>query len=55
MNRNSKQSSDIKVLDYARLYLSRGFSVIPVTRGTKRPALASWKEFQERHATDEEA
>ena len=54
MNRKLKQSPDIKILDYARLYLSRRFSVIPVTRGTKRPALVSWKEFQERHATDEE-
>jgi hypothetical protein len=54
MNRKLKQSPDIKVLDYAQLYLSRGFSVIPVAKGTKRPALVSWKEFQERHATDEE-
>ena len=54
MKRKSKQSPDIKVLDYARLYLSRGFSVIPVAKGTKKPALTSWKEFQERHATDEE-
>jgi len=54
MNRKLKQSPDIKVLDYARLYLSRGFSVIPVAKGTKKPALLSWKEFQGRHATDEE-
>ncbi|MEW6110071.1 MAG: bifunctional DNA primase/polymerase [Nitrospirota bacterium] len=54
MNRKLKQSPDIKVLDYVRLYLSRGFSVIPVATGTKRPALVSWKEFQVRHASEEE-
>ncbi|MDA8086634.1 MAG: AAA family ATPase [Nitrospiraceae bacterium] len=43
----------MKVLDYARLYRLKGFSIIPVVRGSKRPALASWKEFQERRATDE--
>jgi hypothetical protein len=57
LRRNMRQVSDkdpSTVLDYARSYLSKGFSVIPVKRGTKRPALASWKEFQERYATDEE-
>ncbi|MDA8086801.1 MAG: bifunctional DNA primase/polymerase [Nitrospiraceae bacterium] len=55
MNRNLKQSAEgLPTLDWARSYLSRGFSIIPVTRGTKRPALSSWKEFQERRATDEE-
>jgi putative DNA primase/helicase len=52
-------------LDAARIYIGRGISVIPLhgpdepagapldKRG-KRPALASWKPYQTRHATDDE-
>jgi putative DNA primase/helicase len=41
------------VLDCARRYVAAGLSVIPVRAdGSKRPALASWKEFQERPAAD---
>ena len=56
MNRNLKQPEEGQptLLDRARSYLSRGFSIIPVIKGTKRPALSSWKEFQERRVTDEE-
>ncbi|MDA8170604.1 MAG: AAA family ATPase [Nitrospiraceae bacterium] len=54
MNRNLKQPEEGQLIDWARSYLSRGFSIIPVTKGTKRPALSSWKEFQEWRATDEE-
>ncbi|MDA8173963.1 MAG: hypothetical protein M0018_05140 [Nitrospiraceae bacterium] len=44
MKKNSGKTSDLTALDYARLYLSKGFSIIPVARGTKKPALALWKE-----------
>jgi len=57
MKGNVQQPSDREsstALAYARFYLSKGFSVIPVIKGTKKPALLSWKEFQGRHATDEE-
>lgn len=35
-------------------YLDQGFSIIPIETGGKRPLLRSWKEFQDRHATEEE-
>ncbi|MDA8163284.1 MAG: AAA family ATPase [Desulfobacteraceae bacterium] len=56
MNRNLKQPEEGRptLLDWARGYLTRGFSIIPVTRGTKKPALSSWREFQERRVTDKE-
>ena len=41
-------------LDTALRYLGLGFSVIPVKARDKRPALASWKEYQTRRATEEE-
>lgn len=41
-------------LDYARWYVSKGFSVIPLKPKSKIPALDSWKEFQTRRPTDEE-
>lgn len=37
------------------LLTKQGFSVIPLRRDTKRPYLASWKEFQKRLPTEEEA
>jgi len=39
--------------DAARRYLDRGFSVIPLQRGGKRPVI-KWAEFQTRFATDAE-
>jgi Bifunctional DNA primase/polymerase, N-terminal. len=39
-------------LDTALRYLGLGFSVIPVKARDKRPALASWKEYQTRIATE---
>ncbi|WP_449246294.1 bifunctional DNA primase/polymerase [Desulfarculus baarsii] len=42
-------------LDAALELLDRGLSVIPIKPGQKRPQLASWKEFQTRVATAEEA
>ena len=41
-------------LEWAKFYNSKGFSVIPLKYKSKIPAIASWKEFQDRHATDEE-
>ncbi len=35
-------------------YMRRGWSIIPVRPGDKRP-LVRWEEFQHRHATEEEA
>lgn len=42
------------IYDYAKLYSSLGWSIVPVKRGTKYPALESWKEYQERKPTEEE-
>ncbi len=42
------------LLDWARYYASKGFSLIPLRPNDKRPAIDSWKKFQERHATDQE-
>lgn len=42
-------------LHHALAYASAGFSVIPIVAdGSKRPALASWKEFQHRIALPEQ-
>ncbi len=41
-------------LDWARYYVEKGFSVIPLKRRSKTPALKSWKEYQFRLPTDEE-
>lgn len=43
----------MSTLEFARFYLSRGLSVIPLQAHDKKP-LISWKEYQERHATQEE-
>lgn len=40
-------------LERARDYVRRGFSVIPLGVGSKRPTV-EWKEFQSRRPTDEE-
>jgi hypothetical protein len=43
------------VLDYARLYVADGISVIPIMPdGSKSPALTSWKVYQTRLPTPEE-
>ena len=34
------------VLDYALEYYSRGWSIIPIRTGTKKPAIRSWKQYQ---------
>lgn len=41
-------------VDQALRLLSMGFSVIPIKARDKRPALASWKPYQDRRATVEE-
>lgn len=41
-------------LDYAKMYLNKGFSIIPLKPKDKRPAIPSWKEYQHRRPTDEE-
>jgi len=42
------------VLQQARSYVKRGWSVIPIQPKSKTPALPSWKEFQDRLPTDAE-
>ena len=42
------------MLKAALAYAEAGFSIIPVDPDTKRPIIASWKEFQDRIATQEE-
>lgn len=41
-------------LDQALRYLAMGFSVIPVRPRDKRPALNTWKEFQQRRPSEAE-
>ena len=41
------------ILDTALEYLDRGWSVIPIRKGQKVPAIA-WKEYQHRHPTEDE-
>lgn len=62
---NLKQSGGLfppknaSVLDWARNYVEKGFSVIPLRKGCenpeddKRPAI-EWKQFQKRRPTDDE-
>jgi len=40
-------------LEWARYYVSKGWSVIPLKPGDKVPAI-EWKQFQKRIATDGE-
>lgn len=42
------------ILDAARQYLSKGYSVIPLKPKGKTPAIPSWKEFQNHKPTDKE-
>jgi len=45
---------DKSTLDYAREYVTQGFSVIPLKPKGKRPGIKSWKPYQDRVATDDE-
>lgn len=38
----------------ARGYITGGLSIIPIDSSTKKPAISSWKQYQERIATDTE-
>jgi len=52
-NTNEKRNKTISVYEYAKLYLTRGLSVIPLKPKAKEP-LIPWKEFQERIASEKE-
>lgn len=41
------------ILDYARWYISKGFSVIPLKPKDKKPAIETWKVFQTYKPTDD--
>ncbi len=43
----------MSILEYAKAYRQRGYSVIPLQPSGKRPVI-KWQEFQDRYATDEE-
>lgn len=45
--------SNAVLLNYARAYLRRGWSVVPINPRDKRPAI-DWKEYQTRQPTDAE-
>jgi hypothetical protein len=44
----------VSTLEWARYYISKGFSVIPLRPHDKKPAIPSWKEYQNRQPTGEE-
>jgi len=44
----------VNMLEHALEYARLGWSVIPLRRRDKKPAIASWKEYQERRATEDE-
>jgi archaellum biogenesis ATPase FlaH len=41
-------------IEYAKAYVSKGFSVIPLKPEDKRPAIESWKDYQTRKAAKKE-
>ena len=42
------------ILEWARYYRDKGFSVIPIKFKDKEPAIPSWKEYQDRLPTEKE-
>jgi len=50
----SDKSTTNSYLEAALDYHGRGWNVIPISAGTKRPALESWKEWQEQWQTEKE-
>ncbi len=46
-------SKNKDLLKWAKMYHSKGLSIIPV-RSDKKPTITSWKEYQERKPTEEE-
>jgi hypothetical protein len=51
---SQKQTIKLSLLSQARLDFKLGLNVIPLKRGEKRPALASWREYLDRFASWEE-
>lgn len=49
----SDKKKPVTTLEWANLYSEKGFSVIPICSGTKKPAI-KWKKFQKQKATPEE-
>ncbi|MEW6215599.1 MAG: bifunctional DNA primase/polymerase, partial [Nitrospirota bacterium] len=41
-------------LEWAKWYVSKGFSVIPIKHKGKEPAIFSWKGYQDKLPTNEE-
>ena len=41
-------------LTYAKKYTSLGWSVIPIKKGSKRPAVKSWEKFQNKIPSEKE-
>ena len=48
-----RKGGEMTILEWARFYKSKGFSVIPLKYKNKIPVI-EWKEYQTRIATDEE-
>lgn len=44
----------METLEFARFYLSKGFSIIPINPNDKKPAIDSWKKYQCRQPSQEE-
>jgi hypothetical protein len=49
-----QKSQSEGVLDAARRYAGMGWSIIPMLPGTKKPAISTWREHQQRRASHEE-
>ena len=47
-------NSSYQFLEAALQYLALGWSILPIKTRDKRPAIRSWREFQERQPTEEE-
>jgi bifunctional DNA primase/polymerase-like protein len=54
MRREASAGSMVAVHEAIHHYMRRGWSIIPIRPGDKRP-LVRLEEFQRRHATEEEA
>jgi len=46
--------SEKTALDYALEYYSRGWSIIPIIAGSKKPAIRSWKPYQTKRADEKQ-
>lgn len=55
MDGTTERTDRKTVFEFAKLYVAGGISIIPIRLdGSKSPAVASWKPYQTRIATDEE-